>query len=389
VYHIKDTELKKDDWEIKDLFEDRHPGMPGGYLNIDYVNEQDFYREFNPQRDIRTQRYLESTGEINVPFSNSRLYLLSQYRVDLEYPTGDAPQTLPEAGYVLNYTSAGSFMYSLSVTAANFWRQDGISAGRVDLYPKLIHSLGSDFVITQAAALRGTSYDFYNNQNRDDFTQRGAFEYDIVGHTRLYRDYGSFTHVIEPSISYHFISSSENDLPVFDQVELYKQTSNIEFSLLNRAIVKGTEAVAFRVTQAVDTYYSDRPFLPTKIDLALKRFFPLALEATYNVYNGELETVSSDMSFNLFKAAVSVGQRYNRADNIMTYTANVAFRPFKSIRMAAQMWYDAKGTGLQDLSLTMKYLRQCWGITFEAVKRPGDFTMRVLLELAGMNSKPT
>jgi LPS-assembly protein len=387
VYHIRDTELNQDDWEIKDLFEDRHPGMPGGYLNIDYVNEQDFYREFNPQRDIRTQRYIESTGEINDPFSNSRLYLLSQYRVDLEYPTGNAPQTLPEAGYVLNYTSAGSFMYSLSATAANFWREDGTSAGRVDVYPKLIHSMGSDFVVTQVAALRGTYYDFYKDQNGDDFTQRGAFEYDVVGHTRFYRDYGSFTHVIEPSISYHFISSSENDLPVFDQTELYRQTSNIEFSLLNRAIVKGTEVVAFRVTQAVDTYNSDRPLLPLRMDLALRKFIPLAMEATYNVYNGELETVSSDMTFSLLKAAVSVGQRYNRAEKIMTYTANVAFRPFKSLRMAAQMWYDSKGQGLQDLTLSMKYVRQCWGVTFEAVKRPGDFTMRVLLELAGMNSK--
>jgi LPS-assembly protein len=387
VYHIRDTELKKDDWEIKDLFEDRHPGMPGGYLNIDYVNEQDFYREFNPQRDIRTQRYIESTGEINDPFANSRLYLLSQYREDLENPTGKVPQKLPEAGYVLNYTSAGSFMYSLSATAANFWRENGTSAGRVDVYPKLIHSLGSDFVVTQVAALRGTSYDFYTDQNSQDFTQRGAFEYDIVGHTRLYRDYSSFTHVIEPSIRYHFISSSENDLPVFDETELFTKTSNIELSVLNRAIVKGAETVAFRVTQAVDTYNSNRPLLPLKVDLALRRFFPLAMEATYNVYNGELETVSSDMTFSLLKAAVSVGQRYNRAENIMTYTANIAFRPFKSLRMAAQMWYDSKGQGLQDLTLSMKYVRQCWGITFEAVKRPGDFTMRVLLELKGMNSK--
>jgi LPS-assembly protein len=389
VYHIRDTELRKDDWVIKDLFEDRHPGTPGGYLNIDYVSKQDFYREFNPQRDIRTQRYIESTGEFNMPLSNSRLYLLSQYWVDLENPTGNVPQKLPELGYVLNYTKAGSFMYSLSATAANFWRENGTSAGRVDVYPKLIHSMGSDFVVTQVAALRGTSYDFYNGSDSDSSTQRGAFEYDIVGHTRLYRDYASFTHVIEPSIRYHFISSSKNDLPVFDESELFTKTSNIELSVLNRAIVKGTEAVAFRVTQGIDTYNSDRPLLPLRLELALRKFFPLALEATYNVYSGELETVSSDMTFTLLKAAVSVGQRYNRAENVMTYTANVAISPFKSIRMAAQMWYDAKGQGLQDLALSMKYIRQCWGVKFEAIKRPGDFTMRVLLELAGMNSKPS
>ncbi len=387
IYHIRDTELHKDDWEIRDLYENRHTDSHGGFLNINYVNEQDFYRVFNPQRDVRTQRFLESTGELNLPFSNSRLYMLSQYWVDLENPTGNVPQKLPEAGYVMNYTRLGSFMYSLSATAVDYWRKDGVSAGRLDVYPRVIHSIGSDFVVTQAAAVRGTSYFFYNDQGTDNSSQRGAFEYDIIGHTRLYREYSSFTHVFEPSIRYHFISSSENDLPVFDSAELFAKTSNIELGLLNRAIIKGVEAVTFRITQGVDTYNSDRPFLPLRMDLAMRRYFPLALEATYNFYTGELETVSSDMTFQFSKATISVGQRYNREQDIMMYSGRIAFNPYKSLQMAAAMWYDAKGTGLQDLNLTVKYLRQCWGVRVEAVKKPGDFTVRILFVLSGMNSR--
>ncbi len=387
VYHIRDTVLDKDDWEIKDLYENRHSESLGGYLNVNYVNQQDFYRVFNPEREINIQRFLESTGELNMPFSNSRLYLLSQYWVDLENPQGNVPQKLPEAGYVLNYTRLGSFMYSLSATAADLWRRDGVSAGRLDLYPRVLHSMGSDFVVTQAAAVRGTSYFFYNDQEGDKSSQRGAFEYDVVAHTRLYKDYSFFTHVIEPSIGYHFISSSVNDLPVFDTTELFMKTSTIKLSLLNRAIIKGVEAVAFRITQDIDTNNSDRPFLPVRIDLAMRKYLPLVLETTYNVYTGELETVSSEVTFQLPKTTVSVGERYNREQNIMMYSGRIAFNPYRSLQMAAQIWYDAKGTGLQNLDVSVRYLRQCWGIRVEAVKNKGDFTVRVLFQLSGLSSK--
>ena len=49
----------------------------GGFLNINFLNEKDFYRTFSTQLETRTKRYLESAGELNLPLKNSRLYLLS------------------------------------------------------------------------------------------------------------------------------------------------------------------------------------------------------------------------------------------------------------------------------------------------------------------------
>ena len=48
------------------------------------------------------------------------------------------------------------------------------------------------------------------------------------------RTYASFTHVIEPSLGYTFITNSENDVPLFDSVDPFRETSAIEFALLNR-----------------------------------------------------------------------------------------------------------------------------------------------------------
>ncbi len=386
AYHIYDTELEKDFWEVRGLYENRHSESLGGYLNINIVNDKEFYQQFSTRRDIRTLRYLESTGELNLPLNNSRLYLLSQYWQDLKDNTSSVPEKLPEAGYVLNYTPIGDFQFALPINAANIWRESGPSAERIDIYPRILHSVGKDVVLTQAVALRETAYSFYHSEETDDLKQRVAFEYDGIVHTRLYRSYSSFTHIIEPSVRYHFIYSSSNDIPLLDSTELYGKTSNIELSILNRAVVKGTELFAIRLTQPVDTY-SGRPFQPLRLDVAVKSPVPLTMEATYDVYSGSLDTVTSAVSLKVLEANVVFGQSYDRKNDLMMFTTYLGFSPIKPVQIAGQVWYDAKGAGLRDARVDVKYQKQCWGVRFEAVKSPGDFTVKVLFDLTGITGR--
>ncbi len=387
AYHIKDRELDKDFWEIRALHENRYPENLGGFLNINYVNEKEYYREFSPHHKIRTQRFLESTGEINAPFKNSRFYLLSQYYVDLQNETGQVPQRLPEIGYVLNYTGTGALMLGASLNISNLWRKDGISARRLDVYPRLFYSAGKDLVVSHTVALRGTAYSFDRNEGiTDDTVKRLAFEYNIAGRIRLYRKYSSFTHIIEPSIGYRFVSSSESNLPVFDSSEYFKRTSRIELSLLNRIIGKEGEVFISRITQTIDTYNGNRPFLPLKIEFAISRPVSLQMDATYDLYAGKLETVSSNLNFQVLTAGISIGQRYNRKEDIMQYTAAAAVSLSKSLQMAGRLWYDAKKGDVRDMAVSLTYLKQCWGIKFEFTKKPGDVSLMVMYELTGLMS---
>ena len=387
AYHIRDKELDKDFWEIRALHENRYPDKLGGFLNINYVNEKEFYREFSPLHKIRVQRFLESTGELNAPFTNSRFYLLSQYYVDLKNDTGQVPQRLPEIGYVLNYTGTGSLMLGSSLNISNLWRKDGISARRLDIYPRLFYSMGKDFVVSQTAALRATAYSFDRNEGiTDDTVKKLAFEYNIAGRIRLYRKYSSLTHIIEPSIGYRFITGSENNLPVFDSSEYFKRTSRIELSLLNRLIDKGGDVLVSRITQVIDTYNGNRPFLPLKIEFSINRPVPLQLDTTYDLYSGKFETISSNLYFQILNAAISIGQRYNRKEDITQYTTAAVLNLSKSLQMAGRLWYDAKGGGVRDMAVSLTYLKQCWGVKFEFIKKPGDFSMMVMYELTGVMS---
>jgi len=387
IYNIKDTELDRDFLGVKGLYENRNPDNLGGFLSVNYTNQMDFYQQYSNIRNVRVQRFVESTGEINMPLTDSRLYLLSQYWVDLQNPTGLVPERLPEIGYFLDSTKIGNFIVSASASTSNFWAQHAISAGRFDFYPRLAYSVGTDFVLSQVVSLRETAYSLYNNQGGDDIKERAGFEYDVTAHTRLYKEYQSFTHIIEPSISYHFIYSSLNDLPVFDSTELFTTTSDIALSVLNRIIVKGSELMAFRVTQAVDTYNNIKPSQPLKMEVGIKKPVALTMETTYGVDTGRIETITSDLSFPVFRGTVSFGQRYDRILNVSGYTVGAYFSPYKSLQMAGTLWYNAKQGGLTDANLKVRYMRQCWGVRVEADKKPGDSSVRVMFELAGLTSR--
>jgi len=387
IYYIRDRELNKDFVEFKALYDQRPGGGPGVFLNVNVVNEQDFYSEFNPNKEKQILRYLESTGEFSLPFTNSRAYLLGQYWIDLENDTGDVPQRLPEVGYVMRYTRFGSFMVSADTSAVNFWRENGVSAQRVDIYPRILHSMGDEVVFTQIVAFRGTAYAFSGHDKTESNLQRGAAEYDANINMKLSRQYHTVTHIIEPSVRFHAISSSENDIAVYDAVEYYRRQSLIEFSVLNRIKIKGRDVAALRVTQPVDTDQGDRPLMPLSIDLASLRPLPMKVSAQYDVNYGRLQTITSDISLPFKRGSVSVGQRYNRAEDILEFKAGFTVKPVRAIEMGMDVWYDAKGEGMTNLRARVMYASQCWGMRIEAAKRPGDFTMMVMFDLFGVTAR--
>ncbi len=381
-YHIRDTSLNKNFFEMKVTHEQRSSTGLGGYLNINYVNEKDFFREFELELEARSNRFLESTGEISLPFTNSRLYLLSQYWVDLKEGSAPPPQRLPEAGFVVNPTRFGNFWMSATTTCSNFWKDEGVHGQRVDIYPKILHEFGRDVVVLQTLGVRGTAYALHRSD--DDFLHRENLEYAIVANTRLFKRYSSFIHILEPSIRYHFITDSD-DTPLFDSTELFQKTSQIELSILNRFTDERGDFLVLRASQAYDTYLEDRPFLPLKLEVGVRRPISLRFDASYDVHDSELESVNSDLSLTVSQATLSVGQRYNKHDDIFTLVAGIGISPFKSLSVGGRVWYDADESEVREIAVNVKYNRKCWGVYMELYKRPEDFTAVIMFDLKGIS----
>ncbi len=382
LYHLRDRQLSKDFIEIKGTHDQITAEKIGGYLSVNYINEKDFYREFSPHIETRTNRFLESTGEITAPFSNSRAYLLSQYWVDLKDNTPDPAQRLPEAGFVLNPVKFGKVWLSATTAFSNFWSEEGISGQRFDVFPKILQSFGKDIVISQAVGLRETAYSL--NRTDDDSLHRESFEYNIAAHMRLTKKYSSFTHIAEPALSYNLITNSENDLPLFDSTELYRRVSLMELSLLNRFMNRNGEFMVVRASQGYDSYLGDRSFLPFRLDIAIKKPVRLRMNTDYNVHTGKVESLYSDIRMTVSGVTFSAGQRYKRQGSIKTFVGGLQVHPYKPLYLEGRIWYDADEKETQELAFVLKYLSQCWGISVEYIRNPDDFHVRVLFELKGL-----
>jgi LPS-assembly protein len=380
-YHIRDTDLDKDFFEMRALHENRSQDRLGGFLSINYVNENDFYREFSPYLEVRTLRFLESTGEVSLPLRNSRAYLLAQYWVDLEEELISPLQRLPEAGYVFNPAKVGPFWFSGTATVSNFWRDENIFGQRLDIHPRILSTIGNEVVLTQTFGFRETAYALHRTD--EESLHREAIEYSAGVHTRFLKRYSSFTHVMEPSIGYTFITTSENP-PLFDSTELFKKTSTIGASLVNRFFYKGKEVAILRAAQFFDSELGDRPFLPFRLELGIKKPVSLRLNTAYDVHKGELDSINSDLSFNIPKGAISVGQRYNRLEDIVYYRAGFDLYPSKPWYLRGMVWYDYEMKKVQDIIIELKYSSQCWGLNLQYIKRPHDFTFSVMFDLKGI-----
>jgi LPS-assembly protein len=386
LYHIKDTLLEKDFFEVRSLHEQRSENGIGGFLSINYVNRENFYREFSPHLQLRTSRFLESTGEVSLPLTNSRLYLLSQYWVDLSEVVRPAPQRLPEIGYILNPTKAGPFWFSTTATVSNFWRDEGVYGQRLDFYPTIFHEMGHDVVLSQELGFRERAY--FLHESEDDSLHKEDIEYSAIAHTRLLKRYKSFTHVIEPSIGYTFITNS-GDLPLFDSTELFRKTSTIELSVLNRLLDESGEFFTLRASQAFDSELGDRPFLPFRLEVGIRRPISLRFDATYDVHKGKVESLNSDFNMSISETSFWVGQRYDREGDITFYKAGIGLHPYKPWYLNGSVWYDAREKLVRDITINVRFVRQCWGLNMAFTKSPNDYNISIMFELKGLQAGPS
>jgi LPS-assembly protein len=365
LYHLKDKNFTDPLWIAKGIYDRDRESPVTGYLNLNYVTPVDLYNEYNPyifskQRlfdslsylNQTTGRFLESTGEVSAKFSGSRLYLDAQYLVDLQEGVNQSTilQKLPEAGYFINPRRIGPLVFSLSSNAAEFWREQGVSGQRVDIYPKLAYSFGSDIIIDQALGLRETAYFLNNADVTGSSPHRESLDYTVIAHTRLTKNYGSFTHIIEPSLGYTFIPNAESNLPLFDSTELYTHTSTIQLALLNRFIDSKGEFLTVKLTQPYDTSLHENSFLPLELQVAIQRPITFRNETLLNVNTGRLEELDSDIGVPLpGKMSLSIGERYNRIQSILffTFAANYSFS--KAVSAEGNFWYDAKSGSLSNV----------------------------------------
>jgi LPS-assembly protein len=135
--------------------------------------------------------------------------------------------------------------------------------GRFDAYPVLEIPIvrSSAFEWSHDIGVRQTFYSKTKPEATGPTGQLNRFVFDYSMHAtgpQLERDFGSWRHVIEPTLDYHYVDGVERfrDTIVVDSVDLLADTNQVEYGITNRFFTS-REIFSWRISQE---YFFDPTF---------------------------------------------------------------------------------------------------------------------------------
>jgi len=240
---------------------------------------------------------------------------------------------------------------------------------RLDAYPQLIVPFHTRYVnFTATGAVRATYYsnsfdDLRRVAGNNIVRKYGEFQFDVrpVALARNY--YGKddafrFRHVIEPFLTYRYISGINNFNRIirFDEVDTMTNTNEIEFGVTNRFYTR-------RYTEAVTKEAQDRLRLQASKD-------PQSVVGKVQPYELFTVTVRGKYFFDKTFGGALIPGRRNQIEPMTALTfytfggvprtfsplnIDATYRPQRTIFVNSRLDYGISGDGLRDVSATVGY----------------------------------
>ncbi|MBF0342828.1 MAG: LPS-assembly protein LptD [Nitrospirae bacterium] len=389
TYHLHDKSTKKDYFVLKGKHtQSTNTDGLSAFFDINYLNESDYYKLYSPNFQLVIQRFLESTAEGAYSTDKYRAYLLSQYFTDLQYKTDLASQKLPEVGFTLHpidlwQSDIAPGKLSVTTSVSNFISNDGVKGERFYLYPKLYSSTGDTVRFMQTGALRAGVYSLSGAELTQKNVQEAALIYNAEVNTSLIKRYPSFTHVIEPSVGYLYLSDGSR-VQELDSFEDFNKTSEVDLSIMNYFKNSNGTFLFFRITEPYYTAKSTEQFGPLKLQARLESIVTLKADAAYDLNNDYVKNVNTEVRFNVFKTDLALGQRYDKDKSTFFLTGGMGYNIMDNLRLNAITWYDTKGEGLRNLTVDLLYTKQCWGVDLLYRKTHDRYSVYLFIELKGL-----
>jgi LPS-assembly protein len=434
----------------------RHDWTIGGgwglKADINGVSDDLVLREYADRLQLRSLQRAESNVFITRSWPTATLTTNLFWYQDL---TTDRPvelQRLPDIRYIAprqpipGLPTEWYVLGEVEARATNFVRDVGSDGRRIDLHPRVSHTIspGGYFSITPFVGGRLTAYDKTVTGTR--VTRNGGFTVEITEDeprlrrlaelgadfearaSRIYQlgnvaGIDAVLHSIEPRLNYTWIDGSDllqptgqgdfrrHRLPIWDDVDQVAKTSAFTYSLTNRLRARtvappGTEATRWELArlvlgQSYDLYNDVRPFSNVTADLIVDplRYFSFRATGAYNVYGEGLKSLTTDLAVTTARVEATVGTRVSRERvlNAAGEFENRATDEFLQGRIRAIVfpWLVARVETNWDLKedvfVENRYgadLRwQCWALTVEYVTRNADENeIRFALNLLGVGT---
>lgn len=385
AYHIRDNKLNRHFLEFNGLHTQFRGEGFSHFINLNTVNDRIFYQEYGSTVQTRISRFLESTASVIYMADPVRFSISGYYWNDLREKDGTILQRLPRATINLRPVGPRPLMFSFDTEAINFTSEESYRVQRYSASPALHSSMGDALRLVQTARVVQSYYEIDNTDTFSPHTDRTLFEYDGGVSTAFFRKYEAVTHVIEPGAGYRYTTDSDYSAPPLDELETRLERSEVYLNLENRIITPEGTGLALRVEQPYDMRKTWHQWRPLEADLFIDSSAYATLEFGYDHYERGIAFLNGEAGYRTDDFHIGAGQRYTRTEDNLFYTGRLGFHITRAISLDNSIWYDARGGGVRDLSSSISYVSQCWGITVSYNRKPdGGYSVLLAFELKGL-----
>ncbi len=401
-----------------------------GMVGFDQSNS-DFRAHYNRGFQAETLDLRENTLQFSKVWTTTDLQteinIIDDLRDDLEEVT--PPWAVPRVAYSgllpfmqtpLDLTWSSEYVY--------YWRDEGVGAHRVDLFPQLNGPITFTPYLEASylVGLRETLYfiephdtlseEIWNNR---DFEYRTFYNVLLTGATTLSRDYDisikkykTFRHVIRPELSYLLVQgTNQDDLPILDNEDRILEKSWLQYGLNNyfRAIrldefsLFRSNFSSFKLNQVYDIDAGDHPVSDLHFEFIVRGFQDLffSYETTLSVYGEGVTTYSLETRYqNRRGDRVNLDYRYKlhpdidppyfytdaEGESLHEIRGNFESRISQLFSIKLDTTYSLSSDSTVDSTLSLVYHNPCWTVEFAASRNTGDSSFYMLFSLAGLGS---
>ncbi len=424
-------------------------------LDIDVASDQDYLYEF---RDgfmgyrRQNQYYYDEFGRdlegyedttrknsltVNKTWSDYSLYGKALWYDDIIKrrwkDENDTLQRLPFVGFEASKQRVmkSAFFWELESEYVNFFREDGDTGQRADLYPRvsLPFKIKRYATVEPSVGLRETvwfaqEYDD-DNADKDDFYDRGMYDAAVDISSEIYRisQFNRFgvekiKHIVRPKITYEFTPEEDQDeFPDFDATDRIDEENKITYSITNTLISKskadlgdeieedGEEDIPlytyhqffrFLVEQSYDINEANEddaePFssIHGEIEFEPSEYFSMETDCDWSIYDSKVDKYNINANISDYRNdRLSFEYRFtDNEDEEDDDDQYLYFQLLVNITSALSVYLDheAELEDEEDIEtrMGMLYRSQCWSLSLNYIDQPDDSKIAFMIKLYGL-----
>lgn len=403
-------------------------------LDLDIVSDRDYLREFTSGlagfkasdeqfaqvfgRGLETETVDERRNTLGILKAwnnmslNAELLGINDVRLNKTSPT--PLWKLPSVNYSglipLGQTSVN---FDWQTAYVNYWREDGVGAHRVDLFPKLTTPvpLGDYLEATAGIGLRDT---FYMIQDYGDSTWSGndsenRLLYELNGEigTTLVGDFDlnmenvtAWRHTLRPYVAYNFIpEKDQTDLPQFDTVDMVPESNMVTYGIHNFFNISGTsnsrdyerEYGYIKIFQSYEflSEQSDTPFTPVTVKIAYNPLvnFRMLYKTEIDVYGAGAITYGFEGAYTNSRGdSVFTNYQYDKFENINSVSLNARVNLIYNFKAAYMIERSLEDSKTIEENYALMYSPSCWSVELSSHRTQDDQKFMVIFRLANIGN---